>query len=199
MPDSLNISQYDLLSPEDVDLSQDLVLLNNDESSTFSSTAQDLLNKSTVKNQERYFVKSTDLNIDSRSLSIDISSGLDLENLLDTNSEFTCKVNFICDFDKTGGEASGMLGYKMLKLPSFLIRKNIGSTELIFENYKSFSRAEIGSSSSEILSSIYYNNSAYNIRSFISSGVDFIRFDNICYSTKESFKTKINFIYTSLI
>jgi len=201
MPEALNISSYPTIDVENLDVSQDLVLFFNEDNPAASTTSQALLNKSTISKQPKYFLRTLYLDQEPRQSKLNFNTFLNQENLLNINSRFICKIEFIVDFNKdyiTQSDGSAFY-HKTLLLPNCYIYKDYGSSNVNINNLDSSGAIELNGSFNVILSRIYYNNNYYSLKSIISTSNDSIFFENISYVRNQHFDTRINFYFESYI
>jgi len=199
MPDQLNISNYPTIDVENLNLSQDFVLFVNNDNPAASTTPQALLNKSIISKQPKYFSRTIHFNQEPRQSKINFKTFLNHENLLHINSRFVCKIEFIVNFDKDYiAESDGAAFYhKTLLLPDCYIYKDYGSSNISINHVEYSSTMETAGSTGATLSSIYYNNNNYNLKSIITTTNNSIFFENLSYTRNQHFDTRINFTIES--
>jgi hypothetical protein len=199
MPDALNIASYPTIDVENLDASQDLVLFFNNNNPAASTTSQTLLNKSTINKQPKYFLRTIHFNQEPRQSKLNFKTFLNHENLLYTNSRFVCKIECVVNFDKDYiAEADGAAFYhKTLLLPDCYIYKDYGSSNINVTNLKYSNIIESNGSAGVTLSSIYYNNNNYNLKSIITTTNNSIFFEHLSYTRNQHFDTRMNFTIES--
>lgn len=199
MPDALNISSYPTIDVENLDVSQDLVLFFNNNNPAAATTSQVLLNKSTISKQPKYFLRTIHFNQEPRQSKLNFKTFLNHENLLHTNSHFVCKIECVVNFDKDYIAASDGAAFyhKTLLLPDCYIYKDYGSSNINVSHLKYSNIIESNGSAGVTLSSIYYNNNNYNLKSIITTTNNSIFFENLSYTRNQHFDTRMNFTIES--
>jgi hypothetical protein len=195
----MDISSYPTLDVENVDLDQDLVFISNAEYPSAKSTAQTLLSKTNISKQPSYFFRTVHLNVEPRQSKLNFFTFLNAENLLSTNCQFVCDVEFFVNL-KQSFVAVGdgpLYDRKTILLPSLTLQKNFGESSISIQNYDSTNTLDIGGEYDITMSKIHYNNNNYNLKSVITTTVDSIRFDYISYTRNQIFDTRINFTFES--
>ena len=195
----MDISSYPTLDVENVDLDQDLVFISNAEYPSAKSTAQTLLSKTNISKQPSYFFRTVHLNVEPRQSKLNFFTFLNAENLLSTNCQFVCDVEFFVNFKQSFVSVGDgpLYDRKTILLPSLTLQKNFGESSISIQNYNTTNSIDVGSSSSIVMSKIHYNNNNYNLKSVITTTVDSIRFDYISYTRNQIFDTRINFTFQS--
>lgn len=195
----MDISSYPTLDAENVDLDQDLVFISNAEYPSAKSTAQTLLSKTNISKQSSYFFRTVHLNVEPRQSKLNFFTFLNAENLLSTNCQFVCDVEFFVNL-KQSFVAVGdgpLYDRKTILLPSLTLQKNFGESSISIQNYDSTNTLDIGGEYDITMSKIHYNNNDYNLKSVVTTTVDSIRFDYISYTRNQIFDTRINFTLES--
>jgi len=195
----MDISSYPTLDVENVDLDQDLVFVSNQEYPSAKSVAQTLLSKTNISKQPSYFFRTVHLNIEPRQSRINFLTFLHVENLLSTDCQFICDVEFFVNlkqsFVSTGD--GPLYDRKTILLPSLVLQKNFGESSISIQNYDSTNIIDVGGEYGITMSKIHYNNNDYNLKSLITTTVDSIRFDYLSYTQNQIFDTRINFTFKS--
>ncbi len=195
----MDISSYPTLDVENVDLDQDLVFISNAEHPSAKSVVQTLLSKATTSKQSSYFLKTVHLNVEPRQSKLNFFTFLNDDNLLSTDCQFFCDVEFFVDLKQpfvSVGDGP-LYDRKTIVLPSLTLQKNFGESSVSIQNYNTTNSIDVGSSSSIVMSKIHYNNNDYNLKSVITTTPDSIRFDYISYTRNQIFDTRINFTIES--
>jgi len=195
----MDISSYPTLDVENVDLDQDLVFISNAEYPSAKSIVQTLLSKATTSKQSSYFLKTVHLNVEPRQSKLNFFTFLNDDNLLSTDCQFFCDVEFFVDLKQpfvSVGDGP-LYDRKTIVLPSLTLQKNFGESSVSIQNYNTTNSIDVGSSSSIVMSKIHYNNNDYNLKSVITTTPDSIRFDYISYTRNQIFDTRINFTIES--
>ena len=195
----MDISSYPTLDVENVDLDQDLLFISNAEHPSAKSVVQTLLSKATTSKQSSYFLKTVHLNVEPRQSKLNSFTFLNDDNLLSTDCQFFCDVEFFVDLKQpfvSVGDGP-LYDRKTIVLPSLTLQKNFGESSVSIQNYNTTNSIDVGSSSSIVMSKIHYNNNDYNLKSVITTTPDSIRFDYISYTRNQIFDTRINFTIES--
>jgi len=195
----MDISSYPTLDVENVDLDQDLLFISNAEHPSAKSVVQTLLSKATTSKQSSYFLKTVHLNVEPRQSKLNFFTFLNDDNLLSTDCQFFCDVEFFVDLKQpfvSVGDGP-LYDRKTIVLPSLTLQKNFGESSVSIQNYNTTNSIDVGSSSSIVMSKIHYNNNDYNLKSVITTTPDSIRFDYISYTRNQIFDTRINFTIES--
>lgn len=197
----MNISSHSTLDVASLDAAQDLIFISNEQYPAAKSVAQTLLSKTSIPKQPSYFFRSVHLNVEPRQSKLNFLTSLNVANLLSTNSQFVCNVEFFVNFKQSFVTASDgpLYDRKTILLPSLTIHKNFGEQFISIRNYQYSNAIDIGSSENITMSKIHYNNNDYNLKSMLTTTVDSIRFDYISYTRNQIFDTRINFTFESTI
>lgn len=201
MPEALNISSYPTIDVGNLDVAQDFVLFFDNDNPAASTTSEELLNKSTITKQPKYFLRTIYLDQEPRQSKLNFKTFLNHENLLHENSRFVCKIEFVVDFNKDYiTESDGAAFYsKTLLLPDCYMYKDYGSSSVQISYLDYAAEIETEGSFNVTLSNIYYNNNYYALKSIITTTNDSIFFENLSYARNQHFDTRINFSFESYI
>lgn len=198
----MDISQYPAINFNDLDASQDLIVISNEDNPDgASATLESLLDSATVKKEPYYHVEALHLDIESRKSRISFSSGFEKDGLLAQDSQFVAHIDFFVNFKKDFVSENDGPFYdrKTVMLPSLSMHKNFGEETITISNYQE--NFTFGNVMSDTLpmSTIHYNNNDYILQCYLRTLEDSISFDHISYSRNQLFDTRINFSFESYI
>jgi len=195
----MDISSYPTIDAQSINLTQDLVFISNQENVAASSIAETLLEKRNISKKTSHFFKTVHLNVEPRQTKLNFLTSLNVANLLSSNSEFVCDVEFFVDLKQSFVSVGDgpLYDRKTVTLPSLTMQKQFGNKFLSIRSSEYSSSIDVGSSGNIAMSKIHYNNNDYNLRCLLSTTLDSIRFEYISYTRNQIFDTRINFTFES--
>lgn len=198
----MDISQYPAINVNDLDASQDLIVISNEDNPDgASATLESLLDLATVKKEPHYHVETLYLDIEPRESRISVSSILEKDGLLAQDSQFVAHIDFFVNFKKDFVSENDGPFYdrKTVMLPSLTMHKNFGEETITVSNYQESIIFGNVDSRTLSMSTIHYNNNDYILQCYLRTFENFISFEHISYSRNQLFDTRINFSFESYI
>ena len=196
------ISQYPAINFNDLDQTQDLVVIaNQDNENGASATLESLLDLAAVKKEPSYHVETLYLDIQPRESRISFSSIFQKDGILAENSQFVAHIDFFVNLKKDFVSENDGPFYdrKTVMLPSLSMHKNFGEETIAVSNYQQDTIISNSDSVTLPMSTIHYNNNDYILQCYCTTSEDSISFEHVSYSRKQFFDTRINFSFESYI